>query len=152
MKPFNPLSGLEAQRSRRARHAENSTRLAWSYGSYTSVGWGEKQFEDAHMFEVAFTEMPWVSYAYSLDPDADEEQELIDTRYPRATGFVYEWLTNSRGMYLGALCAATVLTQDFYLPTTEVDDPNYQLVHFFTFTGIAMKDVATGQNVNDLMM
>lgn len=161
LNPPGPAPGFGALERRRAeitRHAENSARYASSYVSYKTTGWGEFLSEDAQYFTTTFVKRPSVSHCLSLDGD-----ELIDGRYPRVTAGVHKWLQDADGFYTGAWLFVVVETfgfqsqKTFVMPTSEstrvavptIDlvsgalppDPNYEIIHDFTFTGVAMKAI-----------
>jgi hypothetical protein len=131
----DPFVSLQNYRAQIVQTQENSARLAQHYANYQTAGWGE--FTDPHVihFDATFYDEPWVSYGYSIDGDT-----LIDTRFPRACGFVYRWKQDERGYFLGCWLAFTVDTQSPFIPST-VPDPGYTLIHKFVFTGRALKDI-----------
>jgi len=131
----NPLRGLQQQRAFVTQTRENSTRFAQTFGRFTTTGWGEVAFEDMFDFGLSFIEEPFVAYSSSIDSDA-----LIDTRFPRATGGVYRWKQDKRGFYVGAWCYTTIETKSPNIATTEAE-PNYSLVHYYSFSGKAIKDL-----------
>jgi len=150
--------GFQAAERRRAEIAkvdENSARYASAFVSYTTTGWGEKLCPEVKKFTTTFLERPSVSHGLSVDGDA-----LIDGRYPRVTAGVHKWLQDENGFYVGAwlfFVIETVGLQDkqVYVMPTPADgmiptvkmaspippDPNYTLIHDFTFTGVAMKSL-----------
>lgn len=138
----NPWLDQQRQREWVNQHAENSGRLAQAWGVFDSKGWGEKAFKRCFNFDLSFIEPPVVAYGFELDGDT-----LIDTRFPRCSGGVYRYKTNSRGFYTGAWCFVTVSTQDYYVPLSgepeAAKDPKYDISHWFTFTGIALKDLGS---------
>lgn len=131
----NPFEALENRRQRIQQVAENSARLASSYATFTSTGWGEFRQTTVTRFNLTFITKPIIAYSYEIDGDA-----LVDTRFPRSHGFVYKWQQDSRDYYTGCWVAFVVDTRNPYITTAELD-PNYDLVHHFTFTGIALKDL-----------
>lgn len=132
---MDPFQALERHRGLIRQIDENSTRLAQSYGVYTTTGWGE--FKDANVvhFQVTFIEEPIVSHGFSINGDT-----LVTTRFPRAHGFVHQWKQDHRGYYTGAWLATVVDTAAFNIPQLS-DDPGYSIDHTFVFTGIAIKDL-----------
>jgi hypothetical protein len=133
---FNPYVEFDRNRSRRDATNENAGRMAWAYGEGHSTGWGEKEIPEIIDFELKFIEIPFVSYSFALDGDT-----LVDTRFPRCSGGVSRWVQDPNGYYIGAYVFITVDTQSPYIPTTVVD-PGYEIDHFWTFAGIALKNVS----------
>ena len=157
--PVGPIDpGFAASERRRAdltRHGENSARYASSFVSYKTTGWGEFLSEDAQYFTTTFTKRPSVSHSLSIDGDV-----LVEGRYPRVTAGVHKWLQDERGHYTGAWLFFVIETmgmqaqRTYVLPTSESErvglvsvpvpipaDPNYEIIHDFTFTGVAMKAI-----------
>lgn len=133
--------------------AENSARYASSFVTFHTSGWGEFQSPDAQYFDTTFIKVPSIAHSFYMDGDA-----LVDGRFPRVTAGVYRWVQNERDHYIGAYLFFVVETtglqfQATYVLPTAADgnvalvsskvpvppDPNYDLVHSFTFTGVAMK-------------
>lgn len=159
---LNPVTGvapgfaaLEQRRGLLGQHAENSARYASAYVSFKTTGWGEFVSEECQRFTTTFTKRPSVSHSLSLDGD-----ELVEGRFPRVTAGVHKWLQDGDGFYIGAWLFFVIETlgvqaQDTYvLPMSEADrvglvvgnfpvvaDPMYEIIHDFTFTGIAMKAI-----------
>jgi len=143
---YEPWRDIERHRGWINQNAENTGRLAQAYAVFETTGWGETAFEDCFDFRLTFVEVPVVAYGSRLIsasalPDDNEDEKLVDTRFPRCSGMVYEYRQNSQGFYVGAWCLATVDTRSPYITTTITDDPNYTIEHWFTFTGIALKDL-----------
>jgi len=132
----DPFFALESHRRRRQATEENSTRLAQSYATYTTVGWGEFKDPSVINFNCTFISEPMVSHGYSLNGDT-----LVSTRYPRAFGFVVKWRQDNRDYYTGCWVATVVDTKSPYITTTVTSDPGYSIDHSFVFTGIAIKDL-----------
>jgi hypothetical protein len=131
----DPWLGLQQHREYLRRNAENSTRHGYAYAKFDSTGWGEFAFPDCFEFGLTYTEEPYVSYSYSLDGDS-----LVDTRFPRSMGGVYRWKLNNRGFFVGAWCFVCVDSRSPFIATSE-REPNYALRHYFSFAGMAMKDL-----------
>ena len=154
--PVSPgFAALEQRRAQLTRDAENSARYASSYVSYKTTGWGEFISEECQRFTTTFTKRPSVSHSFSLDGD-----ELIDGRFPRVTAGVHKWLQDNDDFYIGAWVFFVIETfgvqsqPAYVLPTSESQrvglvslpvplpaDPNYEILHDFTFTGVAMKAI-----------
>jgi hypothetical protein len=156
--PVDPGFGaLERRRADLTRHHENTARYASSYVSYKTTGWGEFLSDEAQYFTTTFTKRPSVAHSLSLDGDA-----LVEGRYPRVTAGVHKWLQNEKGFYTGAWLFFVVETigmqaqRTFVMPASESErvgvvtvpwttaipaDPNYEIIHDFTFTGVAMKAI-----------
>ena len=154
--PVDP--GFQAQEQRRGfleATRENSARYASAYVSYQTTGWGEFLSPDCQRFTTTFVKRPSVAHSLSIDGD-----DLVDTRYPRVTAGVHKWLQDERGFYIGAWLFFVVetfglQTQPTYVMPTDSDgavgtvampypaaaDPNYTIIHDFTFTGVAMKAI-----------
>ena len=123
--------------------------------SFTTTGWGEFEAPDAQYFTTTFVKRPSVAHSFSIDGDT-----LVDGRFPRVTAGVQKWLQDERGFYTGAWLFFVIETmgmqfQPTYVLPTDSDgmvgtvsvpypipaDPNYTIIHDFTFTGIAMKAI-----------
>lgn len=113
---------------------ENAARHASAYKTYGTVGSGEVIFEEPVDFGLIFTEEPNVAYGFALDNDV--VQELVEGDFPTSSGGVIAWDITERGLYIGATVFAVVGSSN---PTAPVTD--YSLIHHFTFSGIAVKDV-----------
>lgn len=132
---------------------ENSARGAWAWGSVHTAGWGEIILDEPIMFGLTFTEQPVVSYGFALDDD----DQLVEGRFPRCSGGVLSWVRTPNDFYVGAhvfICVATVdpmlaaqnwvtaMSEGAVLVPTGYDtDPGYDLTHSFTFNALAIKDV-----------
>lgn len=126
--------------------AENSARGAWAYGTAHSKGWGEIMIDEPIMFGLTFVKQPIVSYGFALDDD----DQLVDGRFPRANGGVVRWVLDADDFYVGAYVFVTVATADPLLAAQSLDvatdfreDPNYDITHSFTFFAVAIKDIIT---------
>lgn len=136
---LNPtFDAQQKQRADRSRDLENSARHGFATAEYDSTGWGEIVFEDCFEFGMTFTSRPHMFYGFEVK---EEGNDLVATRYPRGSGFVYKWRRNGKGFYTGAWVGCTVYTQDATLATVVVTEPNYSLTHFFMFTAMGMKDL-----------
>lgn len=144
---------------------ENSARGATAWGNVHSKGWGEIMIADPIMFGITFIAQPRVTYGFSLDDD----NQLVDGRFPRCSGGVLRWVTTADNLYIGAYVFMTVATADPMLATqawldaslpntgpgpdgtgsiavvTVPDgykvDPGYDITHSFAFNAVAMKDI-----------
>lgn len=122
----NPLvRTLDGARGREEQTRENSARHATSYARVTTHGVGEVLHERVVSFDCTFVEEPRVAYGFSIDGDT-----LIDGLFPSSSGGVWKWQQDHRDYYLGA-----------YVYFVIVGDPECDLAHDFTFTGIAIKDL-----------
>lgn len=130
-----PIAPLLLRESKRLQQAENSSRLAWSFGVATSNGWGESKIGDPLMFDAPFIDRPYVSHSYFVDDD-----DIIATRFPRAFGGVYRWVVEET-LYVGAHVFVVVETQSPFIPTDVPKDPGYNIEHHFTFAGIGIKSI-----------
>lgn len=120
---------------------ENSGRHAIAYGSFVTTGSGEIVNPDPLVFNVPFVHKPAVSYSYYID-----EEDLIDTRWPRCWGGVMGWeLTSTEDvdLYVAATAFVIVETTSFEQVTDNLDEIIYSIEHFFTFNGVALKYVTT---------
>jgi hypothetical protein len=120
----------ELRRAQIAAVAENSARLAFAYGDYNTTGLGQFAFNEQVSFDLAFIERPFMSYGYVYDFDDNDSVVL----YPRATGFVWDWHVNTKGLYVGASVGVCVDTPAVVNPA-----PSFALEHHFSFAGLAMK-------------
>lgn len=132
---LGPFEAMEHRRQRIQQVDENSARLAKAFAMYDSTGWGEFTVPTVFDFGLTFVEEPSVSYGYALDGDT-----LVDTRFPRCWGGVYKWKLDIKGFYTGAWVFFIVETQSSFIDTGEAD-PNYDINHYFTFEGVAYKDL-----------
>lgn len=149
------FKAAEARRSAIQQGQENASRYASSFASFVTTGWGQFQADTAVKFTTTFIRRPSVSHGFSLDGDL-----LEDGRFPRVSAGVSKWLTDERGFYIGAWLFFTVETDGLqfhkvYVMPTPADglvptvlmanpippDPNYKILHDFTFTGVAMKAI-----------
>lgn len=121
----NPLvASLEQHRGRIEQTRENTARQAWAYGTVTTNGSGSSQLTTVLPFNVTFIERPMVSTGYSTTAD------LAVDDFPLVTAGVWRWWQDSRGFYLGAYVF-------FYIES----GVSYGLIHDFTFSGVALKDL-----------
>lgn len=125
--------------------AENSARGAVAWGTAHTQGWGETVVEEPIMFGVTFIAQPMMAYGFCLDDD----EKLVEGRFPRANGGVLRWITDEEDFYVGAHVFTTVATADPLLAAQSLnvplefgEDPGYDITHCFTFSGIALKDFA----------
>lgn len=149
------FDALETRRSHLLSVAENSARYASSFITYKTTGWGEFLCDEAEYFTTTFVKQPSVSHSFSMDGDT-----LVEGRFPRVTAGVHKWIQDADGFYTGAWLFFVVETtgiqgrQTYVLPTSAdgsvglvtapnpiPPDPNYEIVHSFTFTGVAMKSI-----------
>jgi len=133
---------MEARRAEVNRHGENSPRLAQAWATFRTVGWGEKAFNNCYEFDLTFAERPFVSYGNVVITNRlqDVDEVLIDTRFPRCWGGVYQWKQNAHGFYTGAWCYTVVESASPFIATT-YEEPEYVIQHHFTFAGIGIKDL-----------
>lgn len=124
---------------------QNSVRLAIASMVVSTEGWGEKTIRKVIDFGATFIEQPTVSHGYALSDDADDDEVLVDGRWPRAMGFVRDWQSFDQGgmrFYTGAYVAVIVDTiGPAQLIPDPFDDPGYTIEHSFTFTGLALKGI-----------
>lgn len=115
---------------------ENTPRLAFAWGFSTTTGAGQLAYEDRVNFGLTFIERPAFSYGFAataLDPDELTEPLL-------ASGWVFEWVTDTRGFYTGAHVGVSV----------QGAAPDQELEHHFSFAGKAWKDLTvTGSEVDE---
>lgn len=153
------FKAAEARRSQLAAIHENSARYASSYVSFSTHGWGDFISPDCQRFTTTFVKRPSVSHGVTVDGD-----KLIAGRFPRVTAGVHKWLQDSDGFFIGAWLFFVIETMglefcrtyaqpqadgkvvglaNVLLPTDTgyLADPEYDLIHDFTFTGIAMKAI-----------
>jgi hypothetical protein len=138
---YSPFEIIARKDREMTRHAENSARLAQSFGVKLTEGWGEFVFDTAITFDAPFLRRPTVSYGWSL-LDEDNAEQLRTSRFPRATGGVIRWDRSSLGFYTGAFVVITVEDRSPFIEPTDPDpNPVYKIVHDFGFLGTAMKDL-----------
>lgn len=148
------FEALEARRGQLDAIRENTSRLAVSQCSFHTHGWGEFKIPAATYFTSTFIDRPFISTGMSIRGDA-----LIPTRYPRVTAGVYRWVQDVKGFYTGAWVffvidtlgvtnqsvvdgtsgLTTVVPAFPSVPPLAANDPGYDLIHDFSFIGIAIK-------------
>lgn len=120
----------------RQQVGENASRQAFAWGTTTTTGQGQIAYDEPIDFGVAFAEKPMVSYGLELLNRTDFEDDANDgtfQRYvPYASGCVFEWVVDGRGLYVGAYVAVRVISDD----AVEIE-------HHFGFTGLAIKDIGS---------
>lgn len=122
----NPLvSSLNQNQRRQEQVRENSSRQAWSYATLKTTGTGEVLHKTVVPFDCTFIERPRVAYGFHMDGDA-----LIPGLYPVCSAGVWKWQQDRREFYVGA-----------YIFFVVDGDDSYDIIHDFTFSGIAMKDI-----------
>jgi len=136
---------MERRRSQVNQIGENTPRLAQAWATFRTTGWGEKAFEDCYEFDLTFAERPYVQYGMvvlsnGLEGGPAANDVLVDTRFPRCSGGVFQWKVNHRGFYTGAWCFVTVETASPFISAQEVE-PNYVIQHHFQFSAIGIKDM-----------
>lgn len=137
----DPYHELERLRGERERNKENSARTAFAWGFGLTTGVGETRFARRINFQLAFIEQPAVAYGFAVEAvtnNSDLGDLLVDSRFPRCTGGVFEWHLDSRGFYLGAWVFTVVETQGAAV-FTAVPEPGYKIRHSYGFTGMAFK-------------
>jgi hypothetical protein len=127
-------TALERARAARESTRENQARNAFSFGFNQTAGFGEFQFQQEISFELAYATQPAVLYGFECD------DELIETRLPRCSGFVYRWHRDAKNAYVGAWVAVTVDTQSAQITPVGVE-PNYTIRHSFMFVGLGYKSL-----------
>lgn len=133
---------VAAQAAERARHRENSARLATAYTTFSTSGQGSVQFADRCDFGVTFISKPFFWYGAEIDLDELGDAQNVDGGempvLPHTSGYVVDWDIDDRGFYTGAWCAAKVS----YAFEELVDiSLAINVTHVFSFQAIAMKDI-----------
>ena len=139
---FEPVQAETQKRYERQRTNENSSRLAWSMGSFQTKGWGEFIMPQAHIFDCLFVQQPYMMSGFSADhqPERDNDTQLVLTRFPRVSAFVYEYHSDDRGLFYAAHVGFTVdMRSPEFLENQWEGIPNYTLIHYFCFAGVAIK-------------
>lgn len=119
---------------RREAQAENRSRLSHSYKRVITYGWGEMKLEVRIDFDVVYIEEPFMAHGCYVDGET-----LVEERFPRVTAMVTDYDRNPAGNYTGAWVAFVVDTMGAQLVPAAAD-PNYEIVHYFTFSGVALKN------------
>ena len=135
---------IERQRTEYYRNRENQGRWANAYARFRSLGQGPYEFEERASFGLTFVEVPFVSIGHQVD--LDDIADIVTTPVangdtgpmPHVTGYVTEWETDDRGFYIGAWCAVNVT-----FPEEIPVDADLEVLHYFTFSANAIKDVPT---------
>lgn len=142
------MDDLDKRREDFNRNQENSSRLAHAYANFDTSGQGSMEFEDRVDFGLTFIEEPFVAYGGFCNSDALGELQGLgpgeSPAFPLSSGFVTEWDQDERGFYIGCWIAASVMFAPLDLI---VADLNVTLTHYFTFSGIGIKDVPTTDTV-----
>ena len=132
-----PIQALEQRRADTSRNAENSAREAFCYGRFQTVGWGEVKAASPILFDVTFTSKPAISYGFEV---IGGQTAVIDGRFPRGNGGVYQWVQDNRGHYTGAYILVTVENISAWTaPSATTAGPDYTIEHNFKFEGPAYK-------------
>jgi hypothetical protein len=129
------LSALDSRDAFRGQVVENSSRLAFAFGSFSTTGWGETRIPDCLEFGLTFVKQPYVASSWSID-----DAQIVEGRYPMISSGVVRWRKNARGFYTGAWVAMKVETRSVFIPTA-LPDPAYDIEHTFIFAGLATKEL-----------
>jgi hypothetical protein len=141
---------LNAYRDYIDRNRENKARLAQVFAHTNTTGQGTFTFPDTIEFGLTFIEEPNMMYGCFIDQDAWEDQlehdeEADDTlALPSTSGFVCDWIQDEKGFHIGAAVGVCVWFPVYDPLATEPIvpiDSQPAIKHYFTFAGIAMKDV-----------
>jgi hypothetical protein len=116
---------------------DNTGRHAIAYGHFDTTGSGEITNDLPFKFGVQYIDRPAVAYSYSIDED-----DLVDTVWPRCWGGISTWHQDNRDLYVGAT-AFVIVDATAIVESTVTEDPWYTITHYFTFNGIALKFVTT---------
>ena len=128
----NPMQALQTRQALVNQTAENAGRNAVYEATCLSSGSGHFLQPDAVMFDATFVQQPQIYYGHYVDG----KQFLTTGILPTISGGVYKWVQDVRGFFLGAQVYYAVLD-------TGVPGASAVIVeHHFTFSGIAIKDVA----------
>lgn len=143
------LASLERHRMQIERTKENGARLAKSYLTWTTTGWGEFVNDVVMDFGLTFTEKP--SFTFGFELDSDNGPDLVDGRFPRGNAFVYDYRKvhplgdDSITYYTGAWCAFVFEDVGFQFSEGSFDttqgSPQYRIHWSLQFEGIALKDL-----------
>lgn len=146
---------LSQHENERQRHRENAARLATVQSRYFTEGQGSVEFAERVDFDCTFVEEPFLSYGARIDLDALANLLNLgpeaDVPMPLTAGYVTEWDRDERDFYVGAWVGVRVhfpLVLVLGSPTTPpAPEPEVpattpvEVTHYFSFAGIAMKDV-----------
>lgn len=139
---YSPFEAIANRQRDIGRNQENSSRLAISFGSFSTVGWGEVEHEERIDFEVAYLHEPYPSHGSALYED--EADKIRPTRFPRCWGTVSDWDIDAGGLYRGCWVVTIVEDRSYLQAPTDPDpNPEYHIKHTFTFMGVALKPIAT---------
>lgn len=119
---------------RRETQAENRSRLSHSYKKIITYGWGEIRVKVRIDFDVVYIEMPFMAHGAYIDGET-----LVEDRFARISAYVTDFDTNPAGNYTGCWVAITVDTMGPAIPPA-APEPEYEIMHFFTFSGVALKN------------
>jgi hypothetical protein len=124
---MSSLDGIRQGLQKWDSQRENSSRLAFAFGTFTTEGSGSALFPDPVEFGTVFVRRPYVSYSWALAEQVDDLAVM-----PNCSGGVYRWKQDENGFYVGAWCGANVSI----FSTTTVT-----MYHDFTFANMALKDI-----------
>jgi hypothetical protein len=132
--------------ARKAIQQENSTRAAVVEVRYISRGTGQHRITKPLTFTTSFIDEPRLTTGTGVvkNPDPDNWND------PIGAGGVYMWAKDSKGLYVGALVYVRV---DMYAKDPfNTDDPPraVRTCHYFTFSGIGVKDIPTSDVTDEL--
>lgn len=147
---YKPFAAIQNKIIQGRQHQENKGRLAYAFGTVQTTGWGEFTFADRIDFQLAFIDRPaFMGCGSSFDPDSVDD--IRATRFPQSNGTVLRWDIDKHGLYRGCWVIVTVEDRSALMEPTDPDpDPNYVLIHDFTFLGTALKMMDTAQKQGDV--
>ena len=140
----SPFRDLEIRAGEVDRHKENKARLAQVFGKYRTTGQGSIELDARVDFGLTFIEEPFMHYGTYLNIDALADLLNLDPGVtpplPICSGHVTAWDYDDKDLYIGAWVAVSV----YFPPTSETTVPpelQPEIEHYFTFSGVGMKDI-----------
>lgn len=133
-----------------ARDAANKGGPALVSCHVTTEGQGAFAFANRIDFGLTFVEQPFPMFCSELDLDDAEDAEWLtgtvldsgargDTPcLPQCSGYVTSWDKDDHGNWIGCWVAVMVT----YPVPVEAADPLVAMTHYFTFSAVAIKDLA----------
>lgn len=142
--PNGFLNSQESARRHRANERNNSARWAVTEHQVHTIGTGNFRAPQPIVFDVKFLQEPQFSSGVAL-----VKHPGFRTWFdPAGDALVRSWVRDDRGSYTGARISYRVEIDRNGAPETEAD-PNVELVHFLTFSGLAYKSI-DGVDLDDM--
>lgn len=125
-------NGFQQQRARQEQVRQNSGRLARHALTYTTHGYGDVLIPNPIRFDCLFISEPSVVTGFAVASPRIKAGE-----FPLVSAGVYDWDTDSNGMYRGAYIFMSIDTNK----GASNKSPLYEIHHHFVFETIALKQL-----------